>query len=187
MYSEVSPGIPSKSLPHGALAISYFQTYRSPTFEYISAPTTFKVMSQFTNRMANLNMGDVLPYGNLCFKNKELWGEAKLQDKNFCSWPKTSDHVVPGLPAAVTESNTWSFPVLIETTKLRSLLWKLLCFMKKCSNLLDFYFYFCFRDDGKNLWIQVIQVWNMTGWRTEKLWATAYLLPHEFEVKNQFL
>lgn len=150
------------------LFLSDFQTYRSPTFEYISVPTAFIAMSQHTNRMANLKMGDVLPYGNLWFKNKELWGREKWQGKSFCCWPKTSDHVVLDLPAALTESNTWPFPVFSDTTKLRSLLWKLLCFMKKCSNLLDFYF--CFRDEGKSLWIQVIQVQNMTGWRTEKLW-----------------
>lgn len=56
--------------------------------------------------------------------------------------------------------------------------------MKNCSNLLAFYF--CFSDDGKSSWIQVNQVQNMTGWRTERLRAIAYLLPHEFEVKNQF-
>lgn len=154
MYSERSPAIPcfqisstwSSGQPYNVafFFLSDFQTYRSQTFEYISVPTTFIAMLQPTNRMANLKMGNVLPYGNLCFRNKELWGGATFQSKSFCSC-----HVVPGWPAAVIESNTWPLPDLSETTKSTSLFWKLLCFMKKFSKLSDFYF--CFRDDGKSL------------------------------------
>lgn len=46
----------------------------------------------------------------------------KLLKKTKDSWPKTSDQVVPGPPAAVAQCNNWPFPIFVLV---RSLSWHL--------------------------------------------------------------